>query len=58
MITVVSLFLFIASFDVVKINQYALLYNTWTMKVEMEPRAPGRFLLGLGKKFIHFPKEL
>jgi hypothetical protein len=57
-ILVFSLIFFIACFDKIEINEYGLLYNTWIMKVEDEPRNPGRFLLGLGKQFIRYPKEL
>jgi len=57
-IMILSLLIFIASFDVIKINEYGLLYNTWIMKLYDEPRSPGRFWLGLGKKFIRFPRNL
>jgi len=45
-------------FESIDINQYGLLYNTWAMELDTEPRHSGRFWLGLGKDFLHFPKNL
>ena len=53
-----GLFLFLACFDKIEISEYGLLYNTWTMQIYKEPRSPGRFFLGLGKKFVRYPRNL
>lgn len=52
------LIIFIACFETIEIAQYGILYNTWTMELTNEPRAPGRFWLGLGKEFVLYPKNL
>ncbi len=55
---IVGLFLFIASFDAVHIAEYGLLHNTYSSEIERKPWNSGRYFLGLGKKFIKFPKEI
>jgi len=54
----VSLCLFISSFDTVDIDRYGLQYNTWVMEVHAAPQGPGRYFVGIQNDFITFPRAL
>jgi len=53
-----SLIVFISCFESISVNNYGLLYNTWSMKLDSEPRSAGRFWLGYVQEFKTFPKQL
>ena len=48
----------IASFEVIGIEEVGVLFNTYTQSVENRPYNHGRYLIGLGKKFIRYPRNL
>lgn len=55
---ILGLILFLCSYSIVDINKYGIVYNKNTQKiVTSEPTyKSGRYLLGLGRKFILFPR--
>eukprot|EP01016_Furgasonia_blochmanni_P055495 TRINITY_DN9300_c0_g1_i10.p1 TRINITY_DN9300_c0_g1~~TRINITY_DN9300_c0_g1_i10.p1 ORF type:complete len:317 (+),score=76.39 TRINITY_DN9300_c0_g1_i10:248-1198(+) len=56
---VIGLILFACSFDVVEIGEYGLIENKNTREIEKEKTyRAGRYLLGLGKHFLTFPRSL
>lgn len=53
---ITSIILFSCSFSIVKLEEWGIIYDKNYQEVETDPHDSGRYLAGLGRKFITFPK--
>lgn len=57
-VVLTSIVLFGISFDTVGVHEWGIIYNHINQKIDSKPYGSGRYLAGLGKKFVKYPRDL